>query len=71
MWKIPYINTRNKWEKIGYEREKLTGSSIKNAQIEQNLVSLGIPSRDICIHKGARFNFNFSGKPMNGNMFGN
>ena len=50
--------------------KSLLGVAIKNTQTERNLVS-----RDslvaIYIHKKARSNFKFSGKPMNGNVIGN
>ena len=60
-----------KAEKSNTSAKSLREVTIKNTQTEQNLVSIGIRIVAIYVHKKARSNFELSGKPMNGNVFGN
>ena len=49
----------------------LSRVTIKNTQTEHNLVSRDTYIVAIYVHKKAISNFKLSGKPMNGNVFGN
>ncbi len=57
-------------KKSNTSAKNLLGVTIKNTQTEQNLVSRDMLV-EIYIHKKARSNFKLSGKPSNGNVFGN
>ena len=56
--------SRSKAKRSNMSVKSLLGVAIKNTNIERNLVSRGFLVA-IYMHKKARSNFKFSGKPMN------